>query len=517
MEIMKMSNSPQTVLENPASGELLFRRQYIIAPHSTRTLEGWSELDIGNGYLASAHPHLNTTVARYGDRTIILLGYLLDPVNPHQNDEEIAERLVKQASSFTLLLKELKPLGGRYAIIFSSPSCTRIFSDPAGFRELCYFMDGDGKWWVSSQASLMAEFHPLGKNEKALEDLGRLDLFRNTMEYWFPGKITPYEGVNHLTPNHYFDFESGQTARFWPTEDLKTISSMECIEESARLLKGIMRSAVNRFDLALAVTGGLDTRVLLAASRDVADQMLLFTHTLDTLAESNADIAIPRDISDKYGLDYDVVKHTNDIPEEYSGIFNRNITYARPNKLINTFSIQRHFLNRGKDYVVANGVCGEITRCFHRLPPFIKISPRVLAVLVGMKGSSIAEEEFGSWLSDLKGMCPDGYDFLDLYYWENRNANWAAMSYHEYDTGFESLSPFNCRQLLETFLRTERSLRLPPSYSLHRELIKHMWPDLMDWPINPPETTKERLVAGLKGSRFYEYLRMARLIKRCIL
>jgi len=512
-----MERSSQANVVSLESEELNFRRQYIIAPRDTVPLEGWTETDIGNGYMVSAHPHLQTTKVQLGDRTLVVLGFLLDPFDPTADDEKIAGKLIEQSDSFTMLQDGLKQIAGRYVIIFVSQVGTRVFSDPAGFRQIFHFQDRKGIRWVSSQPSLMARFHELSKDENVLEDLGKLALFRDTTEYWFPGETSLFKGVFHLTPNHYFDMDSGQSVRYWPMENLEPLPREECIESTALVLQGIMRSAVERFDLSMAVTGGLDTRVLLAASKDVADEIFFFTHTHERLNENNSDITIPRSISEKYDLNHNVVKYIKNIPDSYRETFHMNIPYARDNKLTNTYSIQKHFLDKGRDYMVVNGVCGEITRCFHRFPPFVKMSPRVLSVLVDMKGSRTAEMEFGRWLDKIEHSCPRGFDLLDLFYWENRNAKWAALSYHEYDMGFDSLSPFNCRQVLEDFLSVDRSLRLPPSYSLHRELISYMWPDLMNWPINPPETSREKLVAGLKGSSFYEYLRMAKLVKKYLL
>ena len=148
-----MTKASQINNDSLESEGLLFRRQYIIAPSGTKSLEGWINTDIGNGYVASAHPHLSTTKVQHGDSTLVVLGFLLDPFDPFADDEKIAKKLIEQASSFIMLQNSLKHLGGRYVIIFHSRSETRIFSDPAGFRQIFYHKDSRGMWWFSSQPS----------------------------------------------------------------------------------------------------------------------------------------------------------------------------------------------------------------------------------------------------------------------------------------------------------------------------------------------------------------------------
>ena len=49
----------------------------------------------------------------------------------------------------------------------------------------------------------------------------------------------------------------------------------------------------------------------------------------------------------------------------------------------------------------------------------------------------------------------------------------------------EVLFPFNCRRLLIDLLSVSAVDRMPPNYPFYKDLIGHMWPELLSEPINP--------------------------------
>ena len=164
--------------------------------------------------------------------------------------------------------------------------------------------------------------------------------------------------------------------------------------------------------------------------------------------------------------------------------------------------------------VVVNGNCGEIARGRYFLPRFFKITGKSLSILAYMKNNKIAERVFGSWLESTQKATSYGIDLYDLFYWEHKNANWVAMALSEYDIAFDSLSPFNCRKLIETMLSVDRKYRISIYNKLHNELILKMWPELLRYPINPPENFNEatsNILKRLGINYLYKYLKFAYL------
>lgn len=508
----------------------LFRRQFILGSKFIDKLHTWKREKITEKLFLTVHPDLELTKVNNKNDFMILMGFILDPFYPHLNNEQIIRNIIMNSNTADDVFENIESTGGRYILIVKIKNNFRIFSDPAGFRQIFYFMDDDKDIWCASQPSIISEQFNSIVNEDIRNDLYSLPLFKYTSEYWFPGKITLYQNIFHLTPNHYLDLENKNIVRFWPRRNLRKMSFEECIESAPKLLKGLLISASNRFDLAFAVTCGFDTRVLLAASKEILDKMHFITQTNTTVNENSPDIAIPRKILKSAGVKHHIAYYQNKSSFEFENVFRRNVTLGRTKWLLNSYAFNQYFQKINKEMVVVNGVCSEIARNFYLsiyymidlgakkrasiFPRFFKLNGDSLATLVDMAGSKIAAREFNEWLNSAKKCENYGYNLLDLFYWENRNANWAAMAYSEYDIAFESYSPFNCRGLLEKMLGVDQEERLPPINKLHRGLIKRMWPEILDYPINPPESIREWVTVRFGSTEFYSFLRSLKFVYR---
>ncbi len=491
----------------------LFRRQFILGPRPCGAFEKWKQIKVADDLHLSVHPDLAVTELAGSNIRLILLGFILDPDCPDHDNREILSSMAGKATQFDELFEEMAAKGGRFALIAVRHGKRIIFSDAAGFRQIFYHRDRKGNIWCSSQPEIIAEQCDVLPDEEARNDLYRLPLFSNSTEYWFPGNQTLFRDIYHLTPNHYLNMGEGTVERYWPRRKLDAISPEECVRKSSDILTGLLKSVTSRFDAGLGITAGLDTRLVFSACREVKDSLYYFTHTHGRLDTSGPDIVIPQRMLEKHGLNHHVIHHANAMSPEYEKIFRRNVTAARTRIGINAYSIQEHFTKIDKEMVLLNGVCGEITRCFYRFPGFFPLSGKTLAVLADMPGSRLAERQFGAWLASAQSVTDQGVNLLDLFYWENRNGNWSAMSYSEYDIAFESYSPMNCHQFLECLLRVDRSYRMPPRYDVHRGMIHHMWPELLDFPINPPRDDREAAIMKIKGLKSYEALRFLKFLK----
>ncbi len=75
------------------------------------------------------------------------------------------------------------------------------------------------------------------------------------------------------------------------------------------------------------------------------------------------------------------------------------------------------------------------------------------------------------------------------------------MSQLEWDIVQETFTPYNCRLLMETMLGVNIKYRVIPSNIMYREIIKSLWEELLEIPINPNSTklsSKEKLKSFIK-------------------
>jgi hypothetical protein len=479
---------------------LLFRRQFIMGPQRIVPFSNWRTEVLPGGYYVSAHPDLKIIKINNFENCIVLLGYIIDPFSPDSTDEELLEEVAKKCVTIKELTCKFDCLAGRYICIAYLQGKYYLFNDTLGFRQV-YYYESVKKIWCASQPSLLAEWFGFKCNEETESDLFGLKLFRDGGEYWYPGNITLFKEITHLIPNHYLDFCEGCQIRFWPDGLQKKVLFEEGVEKCAVLLRQLLESAGERFELDVAVTSGLDSRMLLAASRSISSKIKYFTHTHQTLGVSGADVVVPSDMLKRLGLQHTVVFHSDNIDPDFERVFRRNVTTARISKGINAFAVHRHFSETGKENVIVHGVTGEITRNFYTLPPVVSLNAEVLGVLTGMSSSKTAIKQFDLWLKDVQGVTSkNGIQTLDLFHWEQRIANWAAMSYSEYDIAYESFSPFSCRTLLSTMLSVEYKYRIAPHFTLQKAIIGKIWPELLGYEINPPAKGSSVFRKNMKSS-----------------
>lgn len=484
----------------------LFRRQFILGSHYIKSFPKWNKVSINDEFFLSIHPDLDVLKITFKENTIVLLGYILDPFNPSFSNEDIINSIAEEISVADDIFQYIYSLCGRFVFIVKIADETRIFNDAAGYRQIFYYTDDKKNVWCASQPSIMAEEFGLETDPSIEEDLSKLPLIRDEAARWYPGNITLYKGIYHLTPNHYLNLKNVEVKRYWPVKSLKTISVEKAAECSARILQGAFESASRRYDLALAVTAGYDTRALLAACKIFKEKIHYLTHTHSNLDENGPDIQVPRKLLERYGLKHHIVYHSNNVADDFQKIFKKNVTGAKELHNKNAFAFYKYFETIGKEMVVAQGEAGGLGKRFYRLPPFYEINEKSLATVVGMRGSRIAELAIKEWLNSANKAVALGINILDLLYWELRLGNWSTLAISSYDIVFEGFIPFNCRKLMECLISVDAKYRLTGK-RIHLSLIKQMWAELLEFPLNPFANNKEEIMGKIRDKEFYSKLR----------
>ncbi len=472
----------------------LFRKQFAIGPAFLDQFAHWQRIAMGD-LCITAHPDLELTKATRGDDYLYLLGYILDPHNAANTNLDIITEILTKAKSADDIFTLLADKCGRYVIIAKLDAESRIFSDATGMRQVFYHRDAEGKLWCASQPHIIAEHLGIMADVAVALDLQKTTLFSSESNYWYPGSVTLYPEIHHLIPNHYLDLHQKITVRYWPRQRLKPISVDEAVETSSGLLRGIIRSAGHRFsNLAFAISSGLDSRLLLAASKDNGKKIKYFTHIHRNSTDPHA--WIPSRLCEQLGLPHTAIEFPAKVAEEFEGIFKRNVLTARKSTMQNAYAIYNHFEADKNNLTVLYGNCAEITkrdRCRYPQVPEFLITAKSITEMALLSKSKTALHEFEKWLVPVKklaGTC--NVSILDLLHWEHRVGSWASMSFHEYETAFEVVCPYSCRLYIETLLSVPFKYRTKPNYVLQHKIAERLWPETLSVPINPQ--------TGFKGS-----------------
>ena len=87
------------------------------------------------------------------------------------------------------------------------------------------------------------------------------------------------------------------------------------------------------------------------------------------------------------------------------------------------------------------------------------------------------------------------------------------MTLSEYEMVFESLCPFSCRKYIELMLRVPFKYRTRPHYKLHHEIIAGLWPEVLEYEINPSENRLKGLAENvLYRTNLYDYIKFLHIM-----
>jgi hypothetical protein len=115
-----------TVLDN-----LLYRRQYICGPDAD-LFPGWTRVSLPDGNTLAAHPELQVTDYPGSHFRFVLIGYLLDPYNPANDNSQVLAVLDKHSRDLTALLEQLYDKSGHYVLFAFDGNYGIVLNDAGG-------------------------------------------------------------------------------------------------------------------------------------------------------------------------------------------------------------------------------------------------------------------------------------------------------------------------------------------------------------------------------------------------
>lgn len=483
---------------------LYFRRQFLIANSVIKELQSWEHRLIGDLHIY-AHPDLEVTQKDGPSASIILLGYIFDPAHPTKTNKEIVSDIITKTTTFEDLIRILKTYAGRYAMIYKDRAKFTILHDPLGTREI-YYCTQPNRVICGSQPNFIDEF-----SEPKLGvtlDQNILDFYKNDIKLVRNGRLwvgeeTYYQGVKHLMPNHYLDIRSLIANRYWPNIRLERIDLNEAVKLSCNYLKGVMNAVTSRYDVMMAVTSGIDSRSLLAASKEVKDKVYYFINKKPPLNDNSPDIRIPSNMFKKINVPFHVHEVEGLVDEEFRKVFLNNTFLSKDLMLPVIYNV--YFKNH-QNKVNLLGV-GEIVRDYYGEAPN-DLSGYYLAYCLKYKRSRYATTQCEKWLRGVREVAEEcNVDIMKLFLWEMLLGNWGAVGNSESDIAIEEFDPYDSHYIYEVMLSVDPKYTKGAVPDLFKALYKEMWPELLEFPFNPPDTIRDRIVHFLTKIGIYKQLK----------
>ncbi|SEJ15144.1 hypothetical protein SAMN05192553_102643 [Cyclobacterium xiamenense] len=461
----------------------MFLNQFLLTrSHSFK--EKWNQLNwkkesIGNeDFTLFCHPTINLVKNSTGNPSLYLIGSLYDWEFPELTDQEIIDELSKGSAS--TLFESVSKYTGEFIIIFYSDESLIIFNDATGQREIYYDLSFDN---VASQVSLLAQGMELipHDNKHAIEFYNS-DVFKKRK--LLLGDSTQVKNVKHLNCNHFIDLKSGKVTRFYPNKNLPERSMNDAGRKAATMIKGYLKAISNRHHkIAMAVTGGYDSRILFLASLEIPEEKCTYyVFKRLNMSDNHHDIILSGKLTRAYGKKR-VVLDASKIPKMKDVLAVKKSLDFPPNDV---------FEDAFKGQVYINGNVFEIARSVFGYAK--NVTAEDLTFLTGYRKLKFPTLVYKEWLKSTCGFKKIGYDFMDFLYWEDRMGIWLSKGRTQQLALNKIIkSPYNSRQLIEILLSVNKKYRGLHHNALQKTIIAIMSENnrqVTKLPINPTPLTK---------------------------
>lgn len=491
------------------NNSLYFRRQFLLAKEFIDELKEWQYIRVDDAHLF-AHHDLEVTMKQGTFSTIILLGYIFDPTNPTKKNEEIISDILLRVRNLQDLIFALKPYAGRYALLYRDTDNFIVINDPLVLREI-YYSTKPNRIICGSQPNLVDLFAKpiLGvTRNKDIIYFREHDMKLVRSGRAWVGDETYFQDVKHLMPNHYLNIHSLKTVRYWPNRKLEKMDLDKAAKLSCEYLEGVLQAVTSRYKVMMAVTSGIDSRSLLAASRDVQDKIYYFVNKEPPLNDNSADIRIPKSIFERLKIPFHVHYVAGPVDDEFKKAFLNN-TYMSTDRILPT--IYNVYYKNHQDKVNLLGV-GELGREYYGEAPR-KLTGYYLAHKLKYRSSQYATVQCERWLQEVLEITKNyNVDIMKLFLWEVLLGNWGAVGNSESDIAIEEFDPYDSHYIYEIMFSVHQGQGRTGIGELFEGMFMEMWPELMDYAFNPNETYKAKTKYLFNKLGIYKYLQTGRYV-----
>lgn len=470
-----------------------FGHGYLITWGSQRPLPGllsqWKRDEVGP-LLVQSSPRTVVTVERRAGRLVIIIGHPIDvdgdTVDPHRVARSVLHHL--RSRSHDDAVRRAAGVAGRWTMVL----LTQADGEPANQFDITvlpdamatqpiFYSTASGTLALASSEVLVGLSRGLGVNSDAAKLLAAARVRRQTGTIYLPGRISHVLGVEQVAPNCMLHGSLSPTTRlahvrFWPWRDREENADLAHVRDefSERLTRHI--ALISRLGpLTWSLTGGLDSRVLLAHAPDpFPPRSMAFTYfnPRDGARDSGAarDVFVANLLAYRTGLPHRVLRWRTADPDSAFARFHRATHPFGPISQGAAFAM---WADLPHDIIQVQGNGGEVGTAFGTRTPSAWSAAKAAGMWMGRQFEQDAQlaEVFEDYLdyTHLETGLSYGYDHHDLFYWEHRMGRWGWRKFLDGDFSHRVVPPFNDRSLLELMLALPEPKRVQKS--LYEEVL----------------------------------------------
>lgn len=385
--------------------------------------------------------------------------------------------------------EEIAELGldlvGRYVLVADLATGAIVVPDVIASRRV--FLSADGLVASSSERLLddlgvaPCELTPAARAIREHPGLVR-------REFATFGLHSAFSGYRLLLANRVANLRTGRIELCSPATRRTPVG----LSEAAHTLRAVARGLAALGDVELGLTGGFDSRVLLAAFAAESIDIETFTF-VDEGEKKRHDADVAAQLAAAAGVRHERVPEPDPDPS-ILGLLEASQPIVR--KLPHVLAHLTYLSQRSEHRITINGVGGEVSR--PRYAVFPKRLPHWAArrIITGHHPAAHDLEAFDAWRNDrYASSAGDTHlDLASMHYWEQRLPIWGAQFVAEKDLFADEVAGFCCgrlQQQLISFPDRERSSVLGSSIFL--QLIDELSPEIAR--LDPPPSVPPKLLA----------------------
>jgi hypothetical protein len=384
---------------------------------------------------------------------------------------------------------------GRWVLIGGG----RVHQDCAGLLG-CYYRSTDGSdLWISSSPALLAKL-PCAAPAPRIG--ARLRWGPRKGMNWYPAPASGFDGVSALLVSQTISLAPG--SRPDPRPLLQQPDGIIDYEKQLDYLQTslitIFRNLAERSpEIWLACSAGIDSRLLLATAHASGVEVRTFTQQLPFPFMQIGDRRLPPVLSKAVGFEHRLI-HRGTSSRSRAALWEEH-TAGHSCDVDRSLFVRGQWGPFGAQATVVRGGVFEIGRSFYvpQLPPMPdatedQMVDRILRKYTSDRyqlGSIPHHDGIRSWVRWINEH-PDPVDWRDRLYWEQRAGAWLSAIEHGLDlTGSDRVEPANCGLLIGCMQSVAEDVRT--SRTMMFDLIERMAPQLLAYPVNPPNSRVRRL------------------------
>jgi hypothetical protein len=377
------------------------------------------------------------------------------------------ESMLDAASIDDAVERHIYRLAGSFIFILDIPACRRIYLDADGSKSLVY--EPAARRAGSTAMTLLNRQDYLQRLQQ-----DRYRALGIDGSGWFTAGLTAHAGISRLLCNHYLDLDTWTAHRHWPRQPIApSHDPAAAFNDLVGRVQATIAALAGDRDVSVALTAGLDSRFLLAASRPFVDQVSFVT----VAAPAGAlDVAVGRDLANRYGLRHEVLPYRRATAEQAQA------WQIRAGHCISGVNMTMHpSVAPLRERYFVGGLGGEVGRGFLWLKADAGTPIDAAGIVARLKLPRDRQvvAAVDGWLRPLADF--DTLQILDLAYLELRMSSWAFADAYANPVRRE-LHPMISRANFEAMLSVPADLRR--TGAIFRDAISRASPGLLAVPVN---------------------------------